>query len=80
MYTMAMNLLNFPAGILMVDRETEEDQAALESYPTPCVELKWFKEVRNAECRFYQQQSVVLVRPWIGNANRPGKGCAFTST
>ena len=45
LYTMVLNLLNFPAGILTVDRETEEDQAALESYPTPCVELKWFKEV-----------------------------------
>ena len=44
-YTMVMNLLNFPAGVLTVDRETEEDQAALENYPTPCVELKWFKEV-----------------------------------
>ena len=42
---MLLNLLNFPAGILTVDRETEEDQAALESYPTPSVELKWIKEV-----------------------------------
>ena len=49
MYTMVMNLLNFTAGVLTVDRETEEDQAALESYPTPCVELKWFKEVRDSE-------------------------------
>ena len=49
MYTMVMNLLNFTAGVLTVDRETEEDQAALESYPTPCVELQWIKEVRNSE-------------------------------
>ena len=48
MYTMVMNLLNFTAGVLTVDREKEEDQAALESYPTPCVELQWIKEVRNA--------------------------------
>ena len=48
MYTGVMNLLNFPAGVLTVDRETEGDQAALESYPTPCVELQWIKEVRKA--------------------------------
>ncbi|KAF0293441.1 Fatty acid amide hydrolase 1 [Amphibalanus amphitrite] len=44
LYTMLMNMLNFPAGILTVDRETEEDQAALEHYPTPSVELQWFKD------------------------------------
>ena len=66
MYTMVMNLLNFTAGILTVDRETEEDQAALENYPTPCAELQWIKEVRS---------STDQAREWMG---RPGWGTLGT--
>ncbi|KAF0297513.1 Fatty acid amide hydrolase 1 [Amphibalanus amphitrite] len=64
LYTMLMNMLNFPAGILTVDRETEEDQAALEHYPTPSVELQWFKEAsRGARGQPLGVQVAAL--PWM---------------